>query len=193
MRSPKPSLKSRPSKTPIKRRRCLIPGGRLIELATREGPNGLHSSIAAWRPMGLASSPKPGSAPTARNSDIVAIVHVGRERPIGLNLHTAAGDDSAPRKKFFDRWLRLQRPDEAETVMALLTARRRASSPGTRWSIRVNTSPMMMRTDSADHGGADGSRSAKPNEGRVRARTAADDDGPGSVVLYRDMLSSSSR
>jgi putative SOS response-associated peptidase YedK len=165
-------------KNAIKRRRCLIPADGYYEWQAREGrkrPHFIHRRDG--EPMGLAGLAETWIGPNGEELDTVAIVTAAANADLAQLHHRVP---VTIRPEDFDRWLDCS-ADEAETVMALLTAPWEGEFAWHEVSIRVNyvanDDAQLMLPITAEQMEAE---APKPKKTGAR-KASAEDDGQGSL------------
>ncbi len=130
------TVKEKPAfKNAIRRRRCLIPADGYYEWQAsgpRKRPHFLHRRDGS--PIGLAGLAETWIGPNGEELDTVAIIAAPASRDLAILHHRVP---VAIRPADFDHWLDCS-ADEAETVMALLTAPHEGEFVWHQVSTRVN-------------------------------------------------------
>jgi putative SOS response-associated peptidase YedK len=169
-------------KNAIKRRRCLIPADGYYEWqgsGNRKRPHFIHRRDGA--PIGLAALAETWIGPNGEELDTVAIVTAPASADLAVLYHrvpvtVSPGD--------FDRWLDC-RNDNAEDVMALLTAPEEGEFAWHEVSTRVNRvandDAQLILPITAEEREAEEPRSAKKPAPRKPVPLASEDDGQGSL------------
>jgi putative SOS response-associated peptidase YedK len=169
-------------KNAIKRRRCLIPADGYYEWQATEGrkrPHFIHRRDG--EPIGLAGLAETWIGPNGEELDTVAIVTAPASADLAALHHrvpvTIVSDD-------FERWLDCS-DDDAEKVMALLTASGEGSfvwhEISTRVNRAVNDDAQLILPITAEEREVQMPKPAKKAAPRKAAPVASEDDGQGSL------------
>lgn len=169
-------------KNAIKRRRCLIPADGYYEWRTsedRKRPYFIHRSDGA--PMSFAGLAETWMGPNGEELDTVAIVTAAANADLAVLHHRVP---VAIRPGDFERWLDC-RGDDAEDVMALLTATNEGEFAWHEISTRVNRvandDAQLVLPITAEQIAAEQPAPAKRAAPRKPAPVVPDDDGQGSL------------
>jgi putative SOS response-associated peptidase YedK len=169
-------------KNAMKRRRCLIPADGYYEWQASEGrkrPHFIHRRDGT--PIGLAGLAETWIGPNGEELDTVAIVTAPASADLAV-LHDRVPVTIAPDD--FDRWLDCS-ADDAETVMALLTAPAEGEFAWHEVSTRVNRTAnddaQLILPITAEELAAEQPKPAKKAAARKPAAVASDDDAQGSL------------
>jgi len=169
-------------KNAMKRRRCLIPADGYYEWQASEGrkrPHFVHRRDGT--PIGLAGLAETWIGPNGEELDTVAIVTAPASADLAV-LHDRVPVTIAPDD--FDRWLDCS-ADDAETVMALLTAPAEGEFAWHEVSTRVNRTAnddaQLILPITAEQLAAEQPKPAKKAAARKPAAVASDDDAQGSL------------
>ncbi len=169
-------------KNAMKRRRCLIPADGYYEWQASEGrkrPHFVHRRDGT--PIGLAGLAETWIGPNGEELDTVAIVTAPASADLAV-LHDRVPVTIAPDD--FDRWLECS-ADDAETVMALLTAPAEGEFAWHEVSTRVNRTAnddaQLILPITAEELAAEQPKPAKRAAARKPAAVASDDDAQGSL------------
>ncbi len=169
-------------KNAMKRRRCLIPADGYYEWQASEGrkrPHFVHRRDGT--PIGLAGLAETWIGPNGEELDTVAIVTAPASADLAV-LHDRVPVTIAPDD--FDRWLECS-ADDAETVMALLTAPAEGEFAWHEVSRRVNRTAnddaQLILPITAEELAAEQPKPAKKAAARKPAAVASDDDAQGSL------------
>ena len=169
-------------KNAMKRRRCLIPADGYYEWQASEGrrrPHFIHRRDGT--PIGLAGLAETWIGPNGEELDTVAIVTAPASADLAV-LHDRVPVTIAPDD--FDRWLE-RSADDAETVMALLTAPAEGEFAWHEVSTRVNRTAnddaQLILPITAEELAAEQPKPAKRAAARKPAAVASDDDAQGSL------------
>jgi len=169
-------------KNAMKRRRCLIPADGYYEWQASEGrkrPHFIHRRDGT--PIGLAGLAETWIGPNGEELDTVAIVTAPASADLAV-LHDRVPVTIAPDD--FDRWLDCS-ADDAETVMALLTAPAEGEFAWHEVSTRVNRTAnddaQLILPITAEQLAAEQPKPAKKAAARKPAAVASDDDAQGSL------------
>jgi putative SOS response-associated peptidase YedK len=177
------TVKEKPAfRNAMKRRRCLVPADGYYEWqlsGQRKRPHFIHRRDGA--PIGLAGLAETWIGPNGEELDTVAIVTAPASADLA-GLHPRMPVTIAPRD--FDRWLDC-RDDNAETVMALLTAPGEGEFVWHEISTRVNHAAnddaQLILPITAAEMAAEAPKPAKKASPRKPAPAASQDDGQGSL------------
>jgi putative SOS response-associated peptidase YedK len=168
-------------KNAIKRRRCLIPADGYYEWQAsggRKRPHFIHRRDGT--PMGLAGLAETWIGPNGEELDTVAIVTAPASADLAV-LHDRVPVTISPAD--FGRWLDCS-ADEAETVMALLTAPGEGEFVWHEVSTRVNRAAnddaQLILPITAEERAAEEPKPARKAAAR-KAAPASEDDGQGSL------------
>jgi putative SOS response-associated peptidase YedK len=168
-------------KNAIKRRRCLIPADGYYEWQAsggRKRPHFIHRRDGT--PMGLAGLAETWIGPNGEELDTVAIVTAPASADLAV-LHDRVPVRISPPD--FGRWLDCS-ADEAETVMALLTAPGEGEFVWHEVSTRVNRAAnddaQLILPITAEERAAEEPKPARKAAAR-KAAPASEDDGQGSL------------
>jgi putative SOS response-associated peptidase YedK len=168
-------------KNAIKRRRCLIPADGYYEWQAsggRKRPHFIHRRDGT--PMGLAGLAETWIGPNGEELDTVAIVTAPASADLAV-LHDRVPVTISPPD--FGRWLDCS-ADEAETVMALLTAPGEGEFVWHEVSTRVNRAAnddaQLILPITAEERAAEEPKPARKAAAR-KAAPASEDDGQGSL------------
>jgi putative SOS response-associated peptidase YedK len=169
-------------KNAIRRRRCLIPADGYYEWHTSENrkrPYFIHRSDGA--PMGFAGVAETWMGPNGEELDTVAIVTSAASADLAVLHHRVP---VAIRLGDFERWLDC-RADDADDVMALLTAPDEGEFAWHEVSTRVNRvandDAQLVLPITAEQIAAEQPAPAKRAAPRKPAPVPSDDDGQGSL------------
>jgi len=169
-------------KNAIKRRRCLIPADGYYEwqaFEKRKRPYFIRRRDGV--PIGLAGLAETWIGPNGEELDTVAIVTAPASADLAA-LHHRVPVTIEPGD--FDRWLDCS-DDDAETVMALLTAPEEGCFVWHQISTRVNRAAnddaQLILPITAEQIAAEEPKPAKKASQRKPAPAASDDDGQGSL------------
>src|SRR5260221_11500469 len=169
-------------KNAMKRRRCLIPADGYYEWQASEGrkrPHFIHRRDGT--PIGLAGLAETWIGPNGEELDTVAIVTAPASADLAV-LHDRVPVTIAPDD--FDRWLQCC-SDDAETVMALLTAPAEGEFAWHEVSTRVNRTAhddaQLILPITAEELAAEQPKPAKRAAARKPAAVASDDDAQGAL------------
>lgn len=169
-------------KNAIKRRRCLIPADGYYEWQAskkRKRPHFIYRRDGA--PIGLAGLAETWMGPNGEELDTVAIVTAPASPDLSV-LHDRVPVTIAPGD--FDRWLDCK-DDNAESVMALLTAPAEGKFAWHEISTRVNRvandDAQLILPITAEERAAEESRPGKKAALRKPMPAASDEDGQGSL------------
>src|SRR6202047_1796473 len=168
-------------KNAIRRRRCLIPADGYYEwqvLDRRKRPHFIHRRDG--QPFGVAGLAEPWVGPNGEELDTVAIVTAPASADLAVLHHRVPVTISPPD---FGRWLDCS-ADEAETVMALLTAPGEGEFVWHEVSTRVNRAAnddaQLILPITAEERAAEEPKPARKAAAR-KAAPASEDDGQGAL------------
>jgi putative SOS response-associated peptidase YedK len=177
------TVKEKPAfKNAMRRRRCLVPADGYYEWQgseRRKRPHFIHRRDGA--PIGLAGLAETWIGPNGEELDTVAIVTAPASPDISVLHHrvpvTIAPDD-------FERWLDC-RADDAEAVMALLTAPAEGvfgwHEVSTRVNRTANDDAQLTLPITAEQRAAEDPQPAKKAAARKPAPASSNDSGQGSL------------